>query len=73
MPRGPIKGKGLLLSCIRDPDPCIFLEPKVLYRSAVEAVPQGDYTLPLGQADVLTEGASVTQTHTPNAIHKLCY
>lgn len=56
VPRGPIKAKGLLLSCIRDPDPCIFLEPKVLYRSAVEKVPEEDYTLPLGKADVLVEG-----------------
>ncbi|XP_047738342.1 2-oxoisovalerate dehydrogenase subunit beta, mitochondrial isoform X2 [Hyalella azteca] len=56
IPRGPIKAKGLLLSCIREPDPCIFLEPKVLYRSAVDKVPEGDYTLPLGKADILIEG-----------------
>lgn len=56
VPRGPIKAKGLLLASIRDPDPVIFLEPKVLYRSAVEQVPEEDYMLPLGKADVLTEG-----------------
>lgn len=56
MSRGPIKAKGLLLSCIRDDNPCIFLEPKVLYRSAVEMVPTQDYTLPLSSADILVEG-----------------
>lgn len=56
IPRGPRKAKGLLLSCIQDPDPCLFLEPKVLYRAAVEDVPDETYTLPLGKADVLVEG-----------------
>lgn len=56
VPRGPIKAKGLLLSCIRDKNPCLFLEPKILYRSAVEQVPVRDYTMPLSKADVLLEG-----------------
>lgn len=56
VPRGPTKAKGLLLACIRDPDPCIFLEPKVLYRGAVEEVPAADYALPLGKADIIREG-----------------
>lgn len=56
MPRGPIKAKGLLLSCIREEDPCLVLEPKTLYRAAVEAVPVKDYQLPLGKADILLEG-----------------
>lgn len=56
VPRGPIAAKGLLLSCIREKDPCIFLEPKILYRSATEDVPTADYTLPLGKAQVLMEG-----------------
>ncbi|KAK6727244.1 hypothetical protein RB195_005136 [Necator americanus] len=41
IPRGPVQAKGLLLSCIRDPNPCIFFEPKVLYRLAAEDVPTG--------------------------------
>ena len=56
VPRGPIKAKGLLLSCIRDKNPCLFFEPKILYRSAVEQVPVKDYTMPLSKADVLIEG-----------------
>lgn len=39
VPRSPIQAKGLLLASIRDPDPVIFFEPKVLYRAAVEEVP----------------------------------
>lgn len=56
VPRGPIQGKGLLLSCIRDENPCIFFEPKVLYRASVEAVPTGNYTVPLSEAEVVVEG-----------------
>jgi 2-oxoisovalerate dehydrogenase E1 component beta subunit len=56
IPRGPIKAKGLLLACIQDKNPCIFFEPKVLYRAAVEDVPVKEYTLPLGKADVLVSG-----------------
>ena len=56
MPRGPIQAKGLLLACIRDQNPCIFFEPKVLYRSAIEEVPTADYSLDLSKADVLVEG-----------------
>jgi 2-oxoisovalerate dehydrogenase E1 component beta subunit len=60
IPRGAIKAKGLLLSCIRANDPCIFLEPKILYRTAVEEVPTKDYELPIGKADILIEGENVT-------------
>ena len=56
VPRGPIKAKGLLLSCIRDKNPCLFFEPKILYRSAVEQVPVKEYTMPLSKADILVEG-----------------
>ena len=48
MPRGPSQAKGLLLSCIRDKNPCVFFEPKALYRASVGEVPLGDYTLELG-------------------------
>ncbi|KAK3186212.1 hypothetical protein K4F52_004976 [Lecanicillium sp. MT-2017a] len=60
MPRSPIQAKGLLLSAIRSNDPCIFMEPKILYRAAVEQVPVASYELPLSKAEVLKEGSDVT-------------
>eukprot|EP00475_Leptophrys_vorax_P026403 TRINITY_DN37242_c0_g4_i2.p1 TRINITY_DN37242_c0_g4~~TRINITY_DN37242_c0_g4_i2.p1 ORF type:complete len:449 (-),score=-24.15 TRINITY_DN37242_c0_g4_i2:74-1420(-) len=60
VPRGPVQAKGLLLASIRDPNPTVFLEPKWLYRLAVEEVPVDDYQLPLSQAEVLSEGSDVT-------------
>jgi 2-oxoisovalerate dehydrogenase E1 component beta subunit len=60
MPRGPKSAKGLLLSSIRSKDPVIFLEPKALYRTAVEEVPEHDFEIPLGKAEILREGSDVT-------------
>ncbi|ETS78033.1 2-oxoisovalerate dehydrogenase subunit beta [Pestalotiopsis fici W106-1] len=60
MPRSPLQAKGLLLAAIRSNDPVIFMEPKILYRAAVEQVPTAAYTLPLGKADVIKEGKDVT-------------
>jgi 2-oxoisovalerate dehydrogenase E1 component beta subunit len=51
-PRGPAQAKGLLLSCIRDNNPCLFFEPKRLYRAAEDQVPTGDFMIPLGEAEV---------------------
>ena len=56
IPRGPIQAKGLLISAVRDPNPAIFLEPKILYRQAVEEVPVADYEIPLSEAEILQEG-----------------
>lgn len=60
VPRSPIQTKGLLLAAIRDPNPVIFVEPKILYRAAVEQVPVDDYVLPLSKAEVLKEGKDIT-------------
>jgi 2-oxoisovalerate dehydrogenase E1 component beta subunit len=60
MPRSPAQAKGLLLAAIRSNDPCIFMEPKILYRAAVEQVPTGSYELPLSKAEILKEGKDVT-------------
>lgn len=59
-PRSPSQAKGLLLAAINSPDPVIFMEPKILYRAAVEHVPAESYTLPLQKAEVLKEGKDVT-------------
>jgi pyruvate dehydrogenase E1 component beta subunit len=60
IPSSPYDAKGLLISSIRDPDPVFFFEPKKLYRALREEVPEGDYTVPLGEGKKLTEGDDVT-------------
>ena len=60
VPSGPYTAKGLLTAAIRDPDPVLFLEPTRLYRLIREEVPAGDYTVPLGRAQVVRSGGDVT-------------
>lgn len=60
VPRNPQQAKGLLLASIRDENPVIFFEPKRLYRASVGDVPEGDYELPIGKADIVRDGADVT-------------
>ncbi|MDN3555009.1 alpha-ketoacid dehydrogenase subunit beta [Halomonas maura] len=60
VPRNPYEAKGLLLAAIRDPDPVLFFEPKRLYRAATGEVPEEDYQLPIGEAEVTKEGTDVT-------------
>jgi pyruvate dehydrogenase E1 component beta subunit len=52
--------KGLLAAAIRDPDPVVIFEPKLVYRTARGEVPEGDYLVPLGQARTAREGSDVT-------------
>jgi len=73
IPRDPIQAKGLLLSCIRDENPCIFLEPKALYRGSVGDVPVEDYTIPLGKADIVQHGEDVTVVGWGAQMHKLAH
>jgi pyruvate dehydrogenase E1 component beta subunit len=60
IPSTPRDTKGLLLSAIADPDPVLFLEPKRLYRSFREEIPEDDYTVPIGEAAVRSEGTDIT-------------
>ncbi|WLQ16056.1 alpha-ketoacid dehydrogenase subunit beta [Hahella aquimaris] len=60
VPRNPYQAKGLLLSSIRDDNPVVFFEPKRIYRASVGEVPEEDYELPLGKAEVLKEGSDIT-------------
>jgi pyruvate dehydrogenase E1 component beta subunit len=60
IPSTPYDTKGLLASAIRDPDPVIFLEPKLIYRAFRQDVPDEPYTVPLGEAAVRREGADVS-------------
>ncbi|WDE03466.1 alpha-ketoacid dehydrogenase subunit beta [Thalassomonas viridans] len=60
VPRNPYQAKGLLLASIRDDNPVIFFEPKRLYRASTGEVPEEDYQLPLGKADVVSTGDDIT-------------
>jgi 2-oxoisovalerate dehydrogenase E1 component beta subunit len=59
-PSNPYDAKGLLLASMRNPDPVLFFEPKRIYRAAKGEVPEGDYELELGKANVVREGDAVT-------------
>ena len=60
MQRSPAQAKGLLLASIACNDPVIFFEPKILYRAAVEHVPEEAYEIPLSKAEILKEGTDIT-------------
>jgi pyruvate dehydrogenase E1 component beta subunit len=60
IPSTPADAKGLLAAAIRSPDPVVMLEPKVLYRSPREEVPEGEHVVALGQARVAREGSDIT-------------
>ena len=59
-PSNPYDAKGLLLSAIRDEDPVLFFEPKRVYRAAKGEVPAGEYTVPIGEAQVTRPGTQLT-------------
>ncbi|XP_046492642.1 2-oxoisovalerate dehydrogenase subunit beta, mitochondrial [Neodiprion pinetum] len=71
VPRGPIKAKGLLMSCVAEPDPCIIFEPKILYRAAVEEVPIGRYVTEIGKAEIVRKGTDVTLVGWGTQVHVL--
>ncbi|MFN2177222.1 MAG: alpha-ketoacid dehydrogenase subunit beta [Anaerolineales bacterium] len=58
-PSTPYDAKGLLLSSIRDPNPVCFVEHKLLYKSKGD-VPEEEYTIPIGLADVKRKGSDIT-------------
>lgn len=59
IPSTPYDAKGLLVSAIREKDPVIFFEPKKIYRSPKQEVPEKDYEIPLGKAKIQKEGNDV--------------
>lgn len=59
VPSNPNDAKGLLKSAIRDDDPVIFMESEQMYGDKGE-VPEGEYTIPLGVAEIKREGSDVT-------------
>lgn len=59
-PAFPYDAKGLLATAIEDPNPVLFFEHKALYRSIRQDVPRGYYTIPMGKATLIQEGADIT-------------
>ena len=68
IPSNPYDAKGLLIQAIRDDDPVIFLEHKVLYTLEGD-VPQESYTIPFGEASVVREGGDVTVVALGRMVH----
>jgi pyruvate dehydrogenase E1 component beta subunit len=60
IPSTPADAKGLLAAAIRDPDPVVVFEPKLVYRTARGEVPEGEHVVPLGRARVARAGEDVT-------------
>jgi pyruvate dehydrogenase E1 component beta subunit len=60
IPSTPADAKGLLAAAIRDPDPVVVLEPKLVYRTARGEVPEGEHVVPLGKARLAREGDDLT-------------
>ena len=60
IPATPYEAKGLMFAAIRDPDPVLFFEHKRLYRMFKEAVPKGEYLIPLQQARIAREGDDIS-------------
>lgn len=69
MPSTPYDAKGLLKTCIRDDEPVIFLENRMLYFKK-GAVPKEEYFIPLGQADIKREGTDITVVAISNMVPK---
>lgn len=69
MPSTPYDAKGLLIASIRDDNPVVFLEHKMLYGVEGE-VPEGDFTVPFGKADVKKEGKDATIVATAAMVHR---
>jgi pyruvate dehydrogenase E1 component beta subunit len=60
IPSTPADAKGLLAAAIRDPDPVVVFEPKLVYRTSRGQVPEGEHIVPLGKARVAREGGDLT-------------
>jgi len=60
MPSRPYDAKGMLKAAIRSEDPVVFLEPKSIYRTIREEIPEDEYIVPIGKGRVAREGSDVT-------------
>ncbi len=69
VPSTPYDAKGLLKTALRDPNPVLFFEDKVMYTKVKGDVPQEEYLIPFGQADVKREGSDVTLIALSRMVH----
>jgi acetoin:2,6-dichlorophenolindophenol oxidoreductase subunit beta len=70
MPSTPYDAKGLLASAIKDPNPVIMFEHKLLYKKVKGDVPEESYEIPLGKADIKRSGTDITVVATSLMVHK---
>jgi pyruvate dehydrogenase E1 component beta subunit len=68
MPSTPVDAKNLMVAAIRDDNPVLFFEDRMLYNLRGD-VPEGDYLVPIGSADVKREGSDVTIIATSRMVH----
>lgn len=69
VPSTPYDAKGLLKSALRDPNPVVVFEDKVMYSKIKGPVPEEEYLIPLGQADIKREGKDVTLIAVSRMVH----
>jgi len=69
VPSTPYDAKGLMTTALRDGNPVVFLEHKFLYSTVEGEVPEEQYTIPFGKADVKREGKDVTVVATMHMVH----
>ncbi len=72
IPSTPFDAKGLMIAAIRDRDPVIFFEPKKIYRSIKEDVPEKEYVLEIGKANIVHSGNDISLI-TYGAMVKTCF
>jgi len=68
-PSVPYDAKGLIKSAIRDNNPVVYFEHKFLYRRIKGEVPDTDYVVPIGEADIKREGKDITVIAYSSAVH----
>ncbi|HYF81178.1 MAG TPA: alpha-ketoacid dehydrogenase subunit beta [Symbiobacteriaceae bacterium] len=69
VPSTPYDVKGLLAAAVRDPDPVLFFEHKGLYRAIKAEVPDEEYVIPIGKADVKRDGSDITVITYGKTVH----
>jgi pyruvate dehydrogenase E1 component beta subunit len=69
LPSTPYDAKGLMKTAIRDDNPVVFFEDKMMYHTVKGYVPEGEYTIPFGIADIKRPGTDITLVATSSMVH----